>query len=316
MRKILFVIIFLHIVLFINAQNRVRNYEEQISFIFNLSNKFTVYEMGTIYYSEHSYKMYKITYNQSNANNKKFLIVSGIHGNEEAPVYALRDVILTLDSQENALKNITVDFIYILNPYGFEHDSRYNGNGLNLSLDFIRVESNEIQMLLNSIKDTQYTGVYDFHEHGNSKSFFLYYYTRKNKQLAIEITEMIKENNFTLENEFVDVILKARDGLIYIPLYAKWYYEYILRAATTGIYFEKRNVKEVFVFEIPKLEDFLNRKTMAKILANYLLQEDRETIVEKNRVHINIIYIGIIIISIICIGIIIKRKIGKRTNGA
>jgi hypothetical protein len=94
MQKILFVIIFLHVVLFINAQNSVRNneeqrsfifnlknYEKQISFIFNLSNKFTVYEMGMVDYSEYSYKMYKITYNQSNENNKRFLIISGIHGN-------------------------------------------------------------------------------------------------------------------------------------------------------------------------------------------------------------------------------------------
>jgi hypothetical protein len=307
MRKILFVIIFLHIVLFINAQNRVRNYEEQISFIFNLSNKFIVNEMGTVDYSEYSYKMYKITYNQSDVNNKRFLIICGIHGQEDSPVYAIKDFILTLDLQENILKNITIDFVYILNPYGFEHDSRYNGNRQDLNRDFVKFESNEIQILVNNIKDTQYTGVYDFHETG-AKCFFLYYYTRKNKQLSIEIAKMIKENNFTLENDFVDVILKAKDGLIYIPLYAKWYYEYLLKSATTGIYFEKRKVKEVFVFEIPHREKFENRKTMTKIVLNYLLQEDREIIVEKNRRHI--IYFGIIA-SIICI-VLIKIKTGKR----
>jgi hypothetical protein len=167
---------------------------------------------------------------------------------------------------------------------------------------------------VNSIKDIQYTGVYDFHETG-AKGFFLYYYTKNNKQLAAELAEIIKENNFTLENDFVDVILKAKDGLIYIPLYAKWYYEYILKSATTGIYFEKRNVKEVFVFEMPKIEKLENRKRMTTIVLNYLLQEDRETIVEKNKNYI--IYIGIIIvvISIICI-VILKRKIGKRTKDA
>jgi hypothetical protein len=270
--------------------------------------------MGTVEYSEYSYKMYKITYNQSNTNNKRFLIISGIHGNEESPVYAIKDFILTLDLQKNILKDITIDFVYILNPYGFEHNFRYNGNRQNLNSDFIQFKSNEIQKLVNSIKDTQYTGMYDFHEIG-AKGFFLYYYTRKNKQLAIEIAEIIKENNFILENDFVDVILKAQDGLIYIPLYAKWYYEYLRKVATTGIYFKKRNVKEVFVFEIPKPETLENRKRMTIILLTYLLQEDRETIVEKDKNYI--IYIGIIIIivSIIYI-VIIKRKINKRTNGA
>jgi hypothetical protein len=312
LRKIFFVAIFLQIVLFINAQNKVRNYEEQISFIYNLSNKFTVNEMGTVNYLEYSYKMYKITYNQSNENRKRYLIISGIHGNEEAPIYALKDFILALDLQENILKNITIDFIYILNPYGFEYDSRYNGNQQDLNRDFIKFESNEVQILMNSIKDTQYTGMYDFHEHGRTKGFLLYYYTRNNKQLSTKISEMIKGNNFTLENDFVDVILKAKNGLIYVPLYAKLYYEYILKEATTGIYFEKINVKEVFVFETPKIEKLENRKRMIEILLDYLLQEGRETIAEKNKSYI--IHIGIIII-VICI-VIIKRKIGKRTNGA
>jgi hypothetical protein len=314
MRKMLFVITFLHIIFFTNAQNRVRNYEEQISFIFSLSNKFIVNEIGTVKYSEYSYKMYKITYNQSNENNKRYLVISGIHGNEEAPVYAVNDFILALDLQENILKNITIDFIYILNPYGFEHDLRYNGNGKDLNRDFIKFESNEIQIFMNSIKDTQYTGVYDFHKHGKTKGFLLYYYARNNKQLSMEIIEIIKANDFTLENEFVDVILKARDGLIYIPLYAKWYYEYVLKEATTGIYFEKIGAKEVFVFETPEIEKIEDRKRMTQIILNHLLQEGRKTIVERNKNHV--IYFGIII-SIICIVVKIKkRKIGKKTNGA
>ena len=58
-----------------------------------MSNKFTVNEMGTVNCSEYSYKMYKITYNQSSENEKRYLIISGIHGNEEASVYALKDFI-------------------------------------------------------------------------------------------------------------------------------------------------------------------------------------------------------------------------------
>jgi hypothetical protein len=304
-RKVLFAITFLHIIFVANAQNRVGNYEKQISFIFNLSNKFIVNEIGTVKYSGYSYKMYKITYNQSNENNKRYLIISGIHGNEKAPVYAINDFILTLDLQKNILKNTTIDFIYILNPYGFEHDSRYNGNGQDLNRDFIKFESNEIQIFMNSIKETQYTGVYDFHEHRKTKGFLLYYYTQNNKQLSMELTGKIKENNFSLENEFVDVVLKAKDGLIYVPLYAKWYYEYVLKEETTGIHFEKTGAKEVFVFETPKIEKIEDRKKMTQIILNYLFQEDREEIVTKNRNYI--IYFGIII-GIICIAVIIKKK--------
>jgi hypothetical protein len=128
----------------------------------------------------------------------------------------------------------------------------------------------------------------------------------------MEIVNMIKKNKFSLEDEFVDIVLKTRGGTIYIPFYAKWYYEYILKEATTGIYFEKINVKEVFVFETPTIKDIEDRKKMVTLILNYLLQEDRKIAVEKNTNCL--IYFGIII-GILFVIVIIKRRNCKRANG-
>ena len=65
------------------------------------------------YYAEYTnekYPVYKITYNpQENKKSEKYLIISGVHGNEPAPVYAVRDFIISLKIRQ--LKERTYNWI-------------------------------------------------------------------------------------------------------------------------------------------------------------------------------------------------------------
>ena len=255
----------------IPAIEKARNYNEQIAFIFSLSNKFTINEIGIINYPENEYRLYKITYgNTRNENIKKYLFLSGIHGNEIAPVYAMKEFILYLDSIE-LIHNITIDFIYILNPYGFEYNLRHNGNGIDLNRDFINFETLEIKTFINSVQNIKYIGMYDFHEHSSTTGFLLYYYSRKNRILVNNILEMLQSNNIPLENNYVDIILKANSGVIFVPLYAKLYFMNINRQATSGLYFDKMKVNEVFVFETPVIMEIEKRKRIINLLLRHIV---------------------------------------------
>jgi hypothetical protein len=269
MRILLFILLF-GISNYIVALEKVRDYNEQINFIFNLSNKFLINEIGTLNYTQNEYKMYKITYGVTDIDNaEKHLIISGMHGNEIAPIYAIRDFILHLDSIE-MINNITIDFIYILNPYGFEYNVRHNGNGIDLNRDFVKLESLEINNLINSIKNIRHTGVYDFHEHSQTTGFFMYYYSSRNRILVENILAMLKNNNIQLENEYVDVILKTINGSIFVPFYAKIYFMSINRQATSGLYFDNLNIRKVFVFETPKNMELDRRIMINNLLLKYI----------------------------------------------
>jgi hypothetical protein len=271
MKKILLIILLFLTINSIFGIEKIRNYNEQIAFIFNLSNKFTVNEIGNLKYPENEYKMYKISYGTAGANNaKNYLFISGVHGNEIAPIYAMKEFIQYLDSIR-LINNITIDFIYILNPFGFEYGLRHNGNGIDLNRDFISFETNEVKSLINNIKDKKYTGVYDFHEHSSTTGFMLYYYSRNNKLLADNILQMLQNNNIPLENKFVDVKLKAENGAIYVPLYARIYFMNINKEATTGLYFNKMNVNEVFLLETPKIMDIEKRKLIINMILKYIV---------------------------------------------
>jgi hypothetical protein len=277
MKKILLVVVLLQNILFINAQNKTRSYDDQISFIFNLSSKFVANEIGNIDYPDHSYTMYKITYNHSGeTNNKRFLFVCGVHGDEVAPVFAMKNFILDLDSREEPVEGITIDFIYILNPYGFEHDTRYNGYGKDLNRDFVKKENPEVKIFVNSTKDIPYSGVYDFHEApvgSGATGFFLFYYAGRNKRPAGDIASMIKENTtVSLENKYTEVTLKAKGGIVHMPSFAKWVYRSVLKKATVTLYFDKLNVDKVFLFETPMIEAIEQRERIDELLFNYIIK--------------------------------------------
>jgi hypothetical protein len=269
MKKIIIVNLLFLAINTVFALEKVRNYNEQIAFIFNLSGKFTVNEIGVLNYPGNEYKMYKITYGTARNNTRKYLFISGVHGNEIAPVYAMKEFIQYLDSIK-LMDNLTIDFIYILNPYGFEYGLRYNGNGIDLNRDFINFETNEIMYLINNIKNIKYAGAYDFHEHGSTTGFMLYYYSNNNRLKANNILEMLQKNDIPLENKFVDVILEAKNGAIYVPFYAKIYFMNILKQATTGLYFNRMKVDEVFVFETPKNMNLEKRKAIINMLFEHI----------------------------------------------
>ncbi|MDR2480658.1 MAG: hypothetical protein LBD48_15275 [Treponema sp.] len=148
--------------------------------------------------------------------------------------------------------------------------------------------------------------MYAFHEHRATKGFLLYYYFSGNKGLSKDILDMMKNNNILLENDYVDVVLKAKNGSIYVPFYTKLYFTYINKQATTGLYFNKLNVNEVFVFETPINENMEKRKYMIDLLLNHLLENNvRDTGTGKRGMN-NVATVGSII-GIVCIVVLLKK---------
>ena len=255
-------------------RDKVRDYNEQIAFIFDLSSKFAVKEIGTVSSTMYpDYKMYKISYGKETGNNeKKYLFISGVHGHEPAPVYAMKEFIQYLDSIE-LLDNITIDFMYILNPYGFEHNYLYSTSHINIDRDYIRLKTQEAKYFLNSVKGTQYTAVYDFHEDNSSSATgcYMFYYSKRNRGLAVDMLKMLRKNNVPINDEYEFIGLKAKDGALYVPFIAKLVFMRMGHNAGAGLYFDRIKTKEVFVFETPTKLDIKKRTEIHLSLLRYII---------------------------------------------
>lgn len=266
--------LFLLVSIFCLSQNifsleKSRNYFDTIAFVKTLNSNFVVKELDTVEYKNQKYPIYKISYNPLKDKGKKYLVISGVHGNEAAPVYAIKDFIISLNSKDVKRKDLQIDFILIVNPFGFEFNQRHNGNNLDINRDMTKLETREARILVNNFSPKDYDKVFDFHE-ANASGFFLYCYGAKNKKISDNILKELKSNNVVFENEYKDKILDVKNGKLYVPIYASIYMKF-KKTVTTGIFYS--NCKNSFTFETSKNVNIEERKRIVKIILDFIIEK-------------------------------------------
>ena len=246
---------------------KIRSYAEYTAFMDSLGEYFTKEIIGVVKYASYEYPLYKLVYNKNSQSRNSYLIIAGVHGNESAPVFALRDFILHLNNKTPQKKDVSIEFLCIANPYGFEFNQRYNGNGKDINRDMIVLETQEGKIIAAAFQTKNYKKVFDFHE-ANAQNFFLYCYGVKNKAYAQNILNLLRQKNVVLDTGYEDKILKTEDGMLYVPFYASAYM-HSKKTLTIGLYYA--GCENSFTFETPKRSDFAERKRTVGIILDYIL---------------------------------------------
>lgn len=141
-------------------------------------------------------------------------ISSGAHGDEPAPVHALRQLIVS-----EALP-ATIDFTLcpIINPVGFAAGTRENANGIDLNRDFKLRRSMEVAALIDFLeKQKPFDLSMCLHEDWEANGFYTYYLGGNHVTKAAEkiIQEVAKVGSI----ETMDIIdgREARNGIVHPP---------------------------------------------------------------------------------------------------
>ena len=241
--------------------DKQRDYFDQISFINKLGSNFAIHTLGYVRYNSVSYPVTKIIYNPNSTSKKKYLVLCGVHGNEPAPVLAISDFLESINKNKINSNNPRVDFIYIVNPWGFTFNQRTNGINIDINRDITTKKSQEAELILNAINIKEYTHVFDFHE-GNTSGYYMYYYNRNQSNTCDKIIGIYKEHKVPLENEYTDVILQAKEGVIYVPWYAKEYMK-AKKTVTTTLWTYDNGIDRSFTIEtLKKIEISKNEKRL------------------------------------------------------
>lgn len=247
-----------------------RDYFRQAEFIKSLGSNFITTIVGKVKYAEMNYPIYKISFNPKGK--KKYLIICGVHGNEPAPVYAIEEYLQDLNKKEVSDKAPSVDFIYIVNPWGFSYNQRCNADGVDINRDISKKLTQESRVLVNAVSIKQYDRVFDFHEE-NTKGYYLYYYSKIQKKVVDSIIELYEKHNLPLESDYKDVVLKTKDGVIFVPWYAKKYMEN-KDTITTALWAYDEGVDSSFTIETSKNRDIEERKKVIKSILDYIMTMD------------------------------------------
>lgn len=166
---------------------KVRDYTSYERYIEQLSNSKVI---GEVKYSELIYKIYEIEIN-NNAEHD-VLIFGGVHGDEPSGVQSSADFAENYDSF-NFSKLYNYKIVPIVNPWGFEHNVRYNAKGIDINRDFadLNFESQEAEIIIKEYGKLNPIIVIDNHEsnYNNDNFFFVY-----NNESASKLKTFVDQN--------------------------------------------------------------------------------------------------------------------------
>ncbi|HXC62218.1 MAG TPA: M14 family metallocarboxypeptidase [Nitrospiria bacterium] len=106
---------------------------------------------------------------------RRICLCAGIHGDEPAGVEAILTLIEDRRRLREILDELHLTIFPCINPYGFEHNTRTNGLGLDLNRQFrSRRPPVEVSLVKQAIGRTCYDLAMEFHEDVDTNGFYLY----------------------------------------------------------------------------------------------------------------------------------------------
>ena len=120
---------------------------------------------------------------------KHILIISGLHGNEPAPLFGLLRYLERVHDQ--TLDMVSLSLIPLLNPTGLRQNTRDNQwneqTNRNYDNDKISREGQLLRDYLPTLKELGHDGILTMHEDPNAKACYIYMYHSKQAEKLAEI---------------------------------------------------------------------------------------------------------------------------------
>ena len=166
-------------------QSVVRSYQEVIKTIHELhrNNPVAMSEMGMVEAGPIRYPVYKIHIKGQSKGNPRppsVFIAAGIHGDEPGGVWAALEFLKRCPTLPSFYGQFEFTVLPCTNPYGYEHNTRENAQGLDLNRQFRETHPpKEVQLVREAARDEAYSLAMEFHEDVDTPGFYLYELTQE-----------------------------------------------------------------------------------------------------------------------------------------
>ena len=151
--------------------------------------KFEINTLIDLKYKEQVFPIYEININKSAED--RLLILSGTHGNEQAGILCILDLLEDIEYNPEFYSHLNIKIVVPHNPAGARYFSRVNGEGIDINRDFIKKESKEARILMEVIDEFKPKYSISLHE-GPQENTFIYMNKLVEEALATKIVEDAK----------------------------------------------------------------------------------------------------------------------------
>lgn len=127
-------------------------------------------QLRRIEYKDWSYPIYCLDFISSRPDAKKLFILAGTHGNEQAGLLGVEEII---NHAEKNVLPLSIRIVAAHNPVGCAYFSRYNGEGRDVNRDFKRLQSPETRTVVKAFEEFSPDFGITLHE-GPQDGVFLY----------------------------------------------------------------------------------------------------------------------------------------------
>jgi murein peptide amidase A len=219
--------------------------------------------IGQIVYPAFKAPVWRVSYRPDHPETRKILISAGIHGNEPAGVEYTLQLVELLARMPERYQTIAFDIIPVVNPWGWVHDIRYNRAAIDINRDFATFDSQEAQVIRQTLLAERYHLMLDLHEDPSAEGFYLYQYGLAEKTICRQIVRSIQAMGYPIEQNVKMVILKTDHGIIDAPTWGLWYMR-LTGQLSIANYYRLNHSRQVFTVETPTKPSFDERLSMQR----------------------------------------------------
>ena len=217
--------------------------------------------------------IWRIAYRPFQAQLKRVLVLSGLHGNETAGVDYVLELIQGLTGPVRSATLYDMDVLPLVNPWGYVHDRPSSWNGVDIGRDFTDFDSHEAKVVRRFLREKRYDLVIDLREDPRAAGFCLWQYGMDNTDVSDRIVRRIQAAGYPLEHETHMILLRPRNGIVDAPLWGLTILR-LFRQMTISGYMRRAVSSSVFTVVTPAglaLEDriAMQRIAVEELLAGY-----------------------------------------------
>lgn len=146
-------------------------------------------------YQGRRYPMHRVR-TQNGEAGRRLLVLSGVHGNEEAGLFAVPRFLDRLAAGRTPA-DVQVTILSPVNPVGAAHCSRYNGDGFDINRDFYRFETVEARAVRREIDALRPDFIASLHE-GPQAAAFIFANEHVDEVAARQLLDRLKASGARL----------------------------------------------------------------------------------------------------------------------
>jgi murein peptide amidase A len=219
-------------------------------------------QLGSISYGEHDLPVIGFSVLPSKETSEKpklrVLLTGCVHGHEVAGGEALIRFVEYLSDRPDVYSQVAFDIVPIVNPWGWKHRTRYNGEGKDINRDFFRWETDETRLLRPLIEaEDRYDLFIDLHESKN-RGYFVYQFTSRQKGYGSLFAEYLMKRKKDAESSYSEGVFAVNHGILYIPAILLRYIKMLGRSSIDH-YMRLKHTKHSYTIETPLEEPLRER---------------------------------------------------------